>query len=258
MSVKQAPGGFPQRRLRDAPTVTPERMRDIQRAAQELFHYDILQAVENGGRAAARLILAMLGGEARGQRVVVLAGGGHVGAAGLCAARHLDNWGVRPELLLGEVENQMSFAARRHLHVLAECGIAEPHDRDTSEHSAEDHLRRADLVVDALVGYGLEGAPTGLAAAVTVMTEAARRPVLALDVPTGVNAGTGAVSAPAMTAGTTLVFDLPKTGEVLPECADRVGELFVADLGMPRAACEREGVSARDLFAEGPIVRLRR
>ena len=258
MAVKQDPGGFPQRKLKDAPSVTPDQMREIQRAAQEVFHYDILQAVENAGQATAQLVLAMLGGSAKGQRVVVLAGGGHVGAAGLCAVRRLDNWGVRAEPLLGEVETQMSFVTRRQLHILAESGIAEPHDSDTSEHAAEDHLHRADLIVDALVGYGLEGAPTGLAAAVTEIAAAARRPVLALDVPTGVNAGTGAVSSPAVTAGTTLVFDLPKTGQVLPACARHVGELYVTDLGVPRAAYERLGISTRGLFAEGHIVRLRR
>ncbi|MXX18419.1 MAG: hypothetical protein F4Z48_02870 [Dehalococcoidia bacterium] len=181
-----------------------------------------------------------------------------MGAAGLSAVRHLDNWGVQAEPLLGEVESQMSFVTRRHLHILAESGIAEPHDSDTSEHTAEDHLQRADLVVDALVGYGLEGAPTGLAAAVTQIAAAARRPILALDIPTGVNAETGAVSSPAVTAATTLVFDLPKTGQVLPVCQKHVGELYAADLGVPRAAYERLGISTRGVFAEGHIVRLRR
>lgn len=258
MAVKQDPGGFPQRKLKDTPIVTPGQMREIQRAAQEVFHYDILQAVENAGQATAQLILEMLGGSAKGQRVVVLAGGGHVGAAGLCAVRHLDNWGVQAEPLLGEVENQMSFVTRRHLHILAESGIAEPRDSDTSEHTAEDHLQRADLIVDALVGYGLEGAPKGLAAAVTQIASAARRPMLALDIPTGVNADTGTVSIPSINAGTTLVFDLPKTGQVLPACAKNVGEMYAADLGVPRAAYERLGISTRGVFAEGNIVRLRR
>ena len=258
MAVKGNPGGFPQRKLKDTPTVTPGQMREIQRAAQVVFHFDILQAVENAGLATAQLVLAMLGGSAKGQRVVVLAGGGHVGAAGLSAVRHLDNWGVQAEPLLGEVESQMSFVTRRHLHILAESGIAEPHDSDTSEHTAEDHLQRADLVVDALVGYGLEGAPTGLAAAVTQIAAAARRPILALDIPTGVNAETGVVSSPAVTAATTLVFDLPKTGQVLPVCQKHVGELYAADLGVPRAAYERLGISTRGVFAEGHIVRLRR
>ncbi|HCU99616.1 MAG TPA: NAD(P)H-hydrate epimerase [Dehalococcoidia bacterium] len=181
-----------------------------------------------------------------------------MGAAGLCAVRHLDNWGVQAEPLLSEVESQMSFVTQRHLQILAEAGIAEPADRDTSEHTAEDHVRQADLVVDALVGYGLEGAPTGLAAAVTEIAAVAARPVLALDIPTGVNGDTGSISSPAVEATTTLVFDLPKTGQLDPACANHVGELYLADLGIPRAAYERCGISIRGLFAEGNIVRLRR
>ena len=87
---------------------------------------------------------------------------------------------------------------------------------------------------------------------------ARRRPILALDIPTGVNAGTGVVSSPSVTAATTLVFDLPKTGQVLPVCAKQVGEIYAADLGVPRAAYERLGISTRGVFADGHIVRLRR
>lgn len=258
MTAKPAPGGFPQRKLADVPAVTPKQMRDIQRVAQETFGIDILQIVENAGRATALLCMAMLGGRARGQRIVVLAGGGNAGASGLVAVRNLVNWGFDAEFVLGEVEEQMSFAARRQLHVLRESGISEPHDRESSEVTLEEHLRSADLVVDALVGYGLVGPPTGLAAAIVEMALASRTPILALDIPTGVNALTGEVSTPAVRACTTLIFDLPKQGQLLPVCRNEVGELYLADIGIPRAAHESLGIAVRGVYDEGPIVRLRR
>ena len=73
---------------------------------------------------------------------------------------------------------------------------------------------RADLVIDALVGYGLAGPPVGIAAAATELAVACKKPILALDVPTGVNAATGEVSSPAIRAMTTLTLDLPKRGVV--------------------------------------------
>ena len=258
MTIKADPGGFPQRKLSETPAVTGAQMREIQRVAQEDFGLDILQITENGGRAVAALALAMLGGKGRNQRVVVLAGGGNKGATGLCAARLLVNYGFNVEPVLGEMESELSFFARRQWQVLRESGIVEPHDLETSEITIEEHLSRADLVIDALVGYGLEGAPTGIAAAVTDLAAQSHRPILALDVPTGVNATTGEVSSPAIRAVTTLVLDLMKKGLAEPSCKSHVGELYLADLGIPRRVHERLGFDAGSLFSEGPIVRLRR
>lgn len=258
MKVKADPGGFPQVRLADVPSVTPAEMREIQRVAQENFGYDILQIIENAGRAAARLALAMLGGKARGQRVVVLAGGGNAGASGLCAVRNLVNWGLDAEPILGEVEEQMSFSTVRQLRILQGTGTEEPEGPQTSEITAEEHLHNADLILDALVGYGLVGPPTGMAAAIIEMVSASRTPVLALDVPTGVDANSGHVNHPAIRACTTLIYDLPKTGQLESSARDHQGELYLADLGIPRAVPERMGIAVKGLHGEGPIVRLRR
>ncbi len=258
MTIKADPGGFPQRKLSEVPSVTGAQMREIQRAAQEDFGLDILQITENGGRAAAMLALAMLGGRGRGQRIVVLAGGGNKGATGLCAARHLVNYGFLVEPVLGEMETELSFFARRQWLVLKEAGIVEPHDLETSEITVEEHLSRADLVIDALVGYGLEGPPMGITAAVTELAVQSRRPILALDLPTGVNSTTGDVSSPAVRAITTLAMDLPKVGTLHVQCKSFVGEMFLCDLGLPRRVHEQLGFNVGSVFSEGPIVRLRR
>ncbi|HMO54833.1 MAG TPA: NAD(P)H-hydrate epimerase [Tepidiformaceae bacterium] len=233
-------------------------MRDVQRVALEEFGFDILQITENGARAAASLGLAMLGAKGRGQRVVMLCGGGNKGATGLAAARHLANFGFRVDPVLGVVEEDISFTARRQIQILREAGILEPADLESTELTLEDQLAAADLVVDALVGYGLEGPPTGIAAAITELVQAAKRPVLALDVPTGVNATTGEVSVPAIRATTTLMLDLPKVGVMSAAARANVGELYIADIGIPRAVHERLGLQVGDLFSEGPLVRLRR
>lgn len=258
MAVKPDPGGFPQRRCSEVCAVTAAQMRDVQRLAQEEFGIDILQITENGGRAAALLALAMLGGKGRGQRVVVLCGGGNNGATGLAAVRHLSNWGCRVDPVLGVVEEDVSFTARRQVQILRQSGILEPADEQATELSLEDQLAEADLVVDALLGYGFEGAPAGIAAAITELAVQARRPILALDVPTGVNATTGEVSQPAIRASTTLMLDLPKIGVMSAPARTNAGELFIADIGIPAAAHARLGLQVGSLFNEGPIVRLRR
>src|SRR3990170_2745573 len=124
MSVKASPGGFPQRRSADVPAVSAAQMREIQRLVQEDCGLDILQIMENAGRSIATLVLAMFGGHGRGQRVVVLAGGGNKGGAGLCAVRDLANWGFNVIPIFGEVEAETSFLARRQIQVLRSAGLA--------------------------------------------------------------------------------------------------------------------------------------
>lgn len=258
MAVKADPGGFPQRKTSESRWITAAQMRDVQRIAQEEFGIDILQLTENAGRSAATLALAMLGGRGRGQRVVILCGNGNKGAAGLAAARHLSNWSVRVDPIVSGVEEEAGFTVRRQLQILRQSGIIEPSDMESSEITVEDQLAESDLVIDALVGYGLEGPPQGIAAAVAQLAIDAKRPTLALDVPTGVNATTGEVSSPAIKACTTLMLDLPKKGVLQDQARNHVGELFLADLGIPVGVPERMGIPMGGLFSEGPIVRLRR
>ncbi len=258
MRCKADPGGFPERKLAEVPTVAPAQMREIQRVAQEDFGIDILQITENAGRAAARLALAMLDGKGKGQRVVVLAGGGNLGAAGLAAARNMSNWGMLVEPVFGELESDMSFIAQRQVQILRSAGIVEPVDQATSEMTIEEHLQRADLVIDALVGYGHEGPPMGIAAALTNLAMESKRPVLSVDVPTGISAQDGQIHPPVMRAVTTLLLDLPKKGVVEASARPYVGELYLADLGIPLRAYDRFGVNCHGLFSDGPIVHLKR
>jgi len=256
--VKPVPSGFPQRKASEVPWVSAATMREIQRVAQEDYGLDILQMMENAGRAAATLALAMLGGRGRGQRVLVLAGGGNKGAAGLCAARNLANWGCIVEPVLGQLEEDTSFAARRQLQILRHAGIISELERDGSERSLAEHLEHADLVVDALVGYGRPRPTSGIALACAELVAASKRPVLALDVPTGIDATTGELFEPLVPAVTTLALDLPKQGLLEPSARPYIGELFLADLGIPRLVYERLGVHLGDLYSQGPIVRIRR
>lgn len=258
MSVRADPSGFPQRKAAEVPAVSAAQMREIQRIAQEDCGLDILQIIENAGRSIATLALAMLGGRGRGQRIVVLAGGGNKGGAGLCAVRDLSNWGFDVVPVFGEVEAEVSFVARRQIQILRNARLCEPPGEETSEFTLEEDLAGAELVVDALVGYGLEGPPAGMAAAITELAVESRKPILAVDVPTGVNATTGEVSSPAIRACTTLILDLPKRGLLEAGPRDHVGELYLADLGIPASVHERLGIRLEGLFSEGPIVRIRR
>jgi NAD(P)H-hydrate epimerase len=233
-------------------------MRDVQRAAQEEYGIDILQITENAGRSIAALAMAMLGGKGRGQRIVVLAGGGNKGSAGLCAARHLSNWMFNVEPVFGEMETEMSVSSRRQLQILRQSGIVEPRDAENSEVVLEEHLADADLVIDALVGYGHSGPVTGIAGALIELAVRSGKPILAVDIPSGMNATTCEANGPAIRASTTIMLDLPKKALVDPRSRQYAGELYLADLGIPHIVPERFGISVDKIYSEGPIVRVRR
>jgi NAD(P)H-hydrate epimerase len=99
----------------------------------------------------------------------------------------------------------------------------------------------ADVVVDALLGTGVRGAPTGAVAAAIEAINAAGRPVFSLDVPSGLPSDGEAPAGPVVRARATATFGLPKIGLVLPEGAAYAGRVEIADLGIPRAWLE-EGV----------------
>lgn len=258
MSFTSSPGGFPQRRAAETPQVTKDQMRDVERIALEDYNLEILQLQENTGRAVATLAHAMLGRHARGQHIVILCGNGNKGGGGLSAARHLANAGFIVEPVLGAVEDEMPLASRRQLHILRQAGIAEPRGQEAGEFIVDERMHRADLIIDALIGYGLVGPPSGISAACVELCNAAKRPVLAIDVPTGINATTGEASTPAVRADTTLALDLPKKGLFERSARDYTGELYLADIGIPESVHLQVGIPRANTFAEGQIVRLRR
>lgn len=257
MGVNSHPGGFPTRRADQVPSVSAEQMRDIDRAALEEFGLDILQLMENAGRAAATLAVAMLG-NAKGRRVVAVAGGGNVGGAGLVALRHLANAGAIAEPVLGFIPgDEVAPAIRRQVHILEQSRITEAHDSESSEHTLEQHLEHADLIIDALVGYGAQGPLPGLCAAIAHQVARCDTPVLALDGPSGFNSTTGDCADISIAATTTLAYDLPKSAMVQKAFRANVGELYVADIGIPARAHARASTGYNGLYSEGPIVRIR-
>ncbi len=228
------------------PAVTAEQMREVDRIAMEEFGLGILQMMENAGRNLAENVMDMLGG-ARGE-VTVLAGSGGNGGGGLCCARHLHNRGFRVWVVLSKEAAILSGAARNQLQILQSAGV-QPVDPS----QAEDVIRRAQIVVDALIGYSLRGTPQGRAAELIELCNLHAARVLSLDVPSGLDATTGEAPGPVVHPERTLTLALPKTG------LQRVpGDLYLADIGIPPEVYHRLGLSFELPFGERYWIRLER
>ncbi|MBI2886506.1 MAG: NAD(P)H-hydrate dehydratase [Chloroflexi bacterium] len=221
--------------------VTVAQMQALERQAGEAG-ISTAQLVERAGQAVARELRALfsapgrpVGGSAR-PKVVVLAGPGNNGGDGLVAARHLADWGapVRVYLLSPRPEDDPNFQA------LLERGVPVLDVEDPSFHDALSHsLAWADVALDAVLGTGraraLEGA---YRAAVEVVNRArAAAPslrVVALDLPTGLDADTGAADPSCMVADVTITLGCPKRGLFSSAGAAAAGRITVVDIGIPK------------------------
>ncbi len=218
------------------PAVTAEQMREVDRIAVEDFGLGILQMMENAGRNLAQNVIDMLDG-GNGE-VTVMAGSGGNGGGGLCCARHLRNRGFKVWVVLDREAEMLTGAARNQLDILAAAGL-EP----VKSSRAEEAVWRSQIVVDALIGYGLRGAPKARTAELIALCLQQAARVLSLDVPSGLNATTGEAPGPAISPDRTMTLALPKTGlRSVP------GDLYLADIGIPPEVYHPLGISFGPFF----------
>jgi NAD(P)H-hydrate epimerase len=196
-------------------------MREIDRRAIEEYGVPSPALMENAGRAVADAVRAL---DPMRRRVLLVCGRGNNGGDGFVAARHLANGGFEAMLLLAEGEPRgdaelMARSARRMCAVVSSMLAVSP-----------------DLIVDALYGTGLTRPVEGPARELIRRINGAQVPVVAVDVPSGLDADTGRVLGEAVRATVTVTMGLPKVG--FERAAEYVGRLVVADIGIPRALLE--------------------
>lgn len=169
--------------------------------------------------------------------VVVVCGKGNNGGDGLVVGKLLRQAGARVRVFLAGARDGVQGDARRHLEGMEEAGLqALPLSEDLSALDAA--LERADLAVDALLGTGSQGAPRPGLARIIERLNSAGRPVVAVDLPSGVEADTGQVPGACVRAALTIAFGLPKIGQLLYPGRAFCGALEVADIGLPPAALQ--------------------
>ncbi len=233
------------------PSVTTEQMREVDRLMVERYGIQIVQMMENAGRALAALGRSQLGGSVLGRNILVACGWGNNGGGGMVAARHLYNWGANVTIILRNEELSGTPALQWDILKLF------PLEKKIGE-AAKGLLKkyRGDLIIDALVGYGLKGAPAGWTKDVIEIINAHKIPVISLDVPSGLDATTGEVHKPCIHAAATLTLALPKTGLLNPDSKRVVGSLYLADISVPQMLYMEMGIDAGPIFVQDDIIRI--
>lgn len=231
------------------PAISTQQMIEVDRLMVEAYGIQLIQMMENAGRSLAELSRRRLGGDVRSKRIAILCGAGNNGGGGMVAARHLQNWGAAVQVTVVPGPGRLKGVPARQWRILAALGLQSKADPD---------LAQADLVLDALIGYGLTGNPRGPVAAWIERINASGRPALALDVPSGLDGTSGVPASPCVRAAATLTLALPKTGLLSPQARPFVGDLYLADIGVPPQlyAAPSLGLQVGPLFADDTILRL--
>lgn len=219
--------------------VTAAQMRELEQAAVAAGTSEV-QLMEEAGLAVAQEVWMLLG-TLEGRRIVILAGPGNNGGDGLVAARHLCDWGADLTVYMPK--------GHRHPERLEEIAAREiaviTGDDDPGFSLLDQALLGCDMVVDALLGIGQvrsleDGEPIAVALEKLAAARSGYQPpkLVAVDLPTGVNADSGAVDPRTVEPDMTVTFGLPKVGMYQAPASAILGKVQVIDIGIPKAAQE--------------------
>jgi len=212
--------------------VTASEMRELDRRTIEEVGVPSTVLMENAGRSTYQVLrreFPDLAGP-----VVILAGRGNNGGDGLVVARYLANDGFPVTVFLLASRDQVKGDALVNLKILEAMGLEVEEVLGEDQLSAVGHrMSRAELVVDALLGTGLDSSVRGLFAPLIDRLNQVRTPVLAVDIPSGLSSDTGQPLGTAVEADVTVTYGLPKLGQIVPPGRDYVGRLWLVDISIP-------------------------
>lgn len=224
--------------------LTQAQMIEIDRVMIDELGITLVQMMENAGRNLAQLALDRY----QPSTVVVAVGSGGNGGGGMVAARHLANRGINAIVTTTRRVDEMSGVPARQIQILDRLGVPILPILDGHE------LPEPDLWIDAVIGYSLNGAPTGPSATLIDVMNRSHAPILSLDVPSGIDATTGQKPGVAANADATMTLAAPKQGLAT---AVETGALFVADISLPPAVLQSFGVCPPD-FSKTSVVAIKR
>ncbi|HEX7447441.1 MAG TPA: NAD(P)H-hydrate epimerase [Pirellulales bacterium] len=217
------------------PVLNRRQTREVDRLAANEYGMSSLVLMENAGRGVADK-LAELG--VRGP-VAVCCGKGNNAGDGFVLARHLDLRSIAVEVCVWAEADDLSEDAGSNFGILQKSGI--PLEVFGKRHDAArlaECIARAEWIVDALLGTGAQGEPRAPLDAVIAQLNESQRPILAIDLPSGLDCDTGAAAAQTIRARHTCTFVAAKPGFFAPGATAYTGQVHVLDIGAPRRLIE--------------------
>ncbi len=236
----------------DLPWLTTEQSREVRRAMVEELGISPLQMIENAGRCTADLVRRRcLGTDPRGSHVTALVGSGGKASVVMAAARRLACWGSDVSVRLMKPIGELDGPALHQASTLRAMGMR-------LEVGTPEAPRGDDLIIDGIIGCGLDGPPRGRAAESIEWINERLAPVLCIEVPSGLDCVSGEMLRPIVRAGGTLALGLPNVILRSPTVRDIIGELYLADIGVPPELYARDplNMDVNPIFAVCDLLRI--
>ena len=214
--------------------VTGTEMQTLDRRTITEAHVPSTVLMERAGEGIVRHLEEHYG-SALGKTITILCGKGNNGGDGLVVARLLHRRRARIHVVLltpiTDLNRDTAAMYRRFVRVAGKAAIL----RFRSADQAQPLLASSDILIDALLGTGLSSVVTGTYREAIELINSAGRPVIAVDIPSGIHADTGAILGQAIRATLTITFGLPKLGLYVDAGIDHAGTIRIVDIGIPPA-----------------------
>lgn len=224
--------------------ISRRQMEQVDLALVEQIGFTLEMMVENASFLIATKAKEMLG-EVKSKKITVLVGSGHNGADALATARRLSSWSADVTVLLSSQRQQLKPATNYQLE-LAEIFGVRVYDPGAL-------IPDCQLIIDGLLGYNGLGKPRGDTAELINAAMKLRSPILAIDLPSGLDADTGKADQPAIRADVTLTLAYPKLGLTKDFAKNMVGELLLADVSIPPLIWQKLKLPPPD-FSQSSVV----
>lgn len=234
------------------PALTTKQMVEVDRLMIVVYGISLIQMMENAGCNLAALTRNRLDGHIIGRQIAVVCGAGNNGGGGLAAARHLSNWGAAISVFLAHPPERLKEIPHHQWNALAQL----PVDRSVFDSNNPPDLSRFDMLLDAVIGYGLQGSPRDPVAQLIQLMNGSGKPIIALDAPSGLDTTEGVPGDPCIKAAATMTLALPKTGLMTTATRPVIGDLFLADISVPPSLYQNLGLEVPLLFSRNTIVRV--
>jgi len=222
--------------------VTAAEMRELDQEAMSRFNIPGLILMENAGISIVNAIVDRLwDGDPKGKKIFIIAGPGNNGGDGFVVGRHLFNMGAAVKILITAPKGSYRGDAAENLKIISSMGISCQVFEAKMLQEIGVELAHADLVLDALFGTGFRGkAREPLASLIRLVNETGK-PVVAVDLPSGLEADTGCVAGECIRAVMTVTMGMPKIGLYLHPGVQYAGEVLVGDISFPPELKKEEG-----------------
>ncbi|MEA3560425.1 MAG: NAD(P)H-hydrate epimerase [Candidatus Omnitrophota bacterium] len=213
-------------------SVTSQKMKRIDLIARKRFGIPAIVLMENAGRAAYEAAIGTIKGKNR--QVICICGKGNNGGDGFVCARHLVNNGINTSIFLIGSPKDLTGEAKVNYNILKKMKEKVWLLSNKNLKLFKDNLAKTGLIVDAIFGTGLSGEIKNPYRKIIELINLSKKPVLSIDIPSGLSGDCGTPLPIAVKAVKTVTFALPKTGLISKQGPHYTGELIVANISIPK------------------------